>query len=69
LVMPPILLMLPEACCLGVEPKHTASSLGLLNAYPFSMGAKNAEVLITPIPGILCNILPLSLSFIETTMS
>jgi hypothetical protein len=31
LVIPPILLILPDACCLGVRPNHTANSLGLLN--------------------------------------
>jgi hypothetical protein len=60
--MPPILLMLPEACWLGVKPNDNASSLGLLNACPLSIAAKNAEALTTPIPGILSNILPLSLS-------
>jgi hypothetical protein len=45
--MPPILLMLPEACWLGVKPNDTASSLGLLNACPLSMAAKNAEALHT----------------------
>jgi hypothetical protein len=45
------------------EPyNHTANSLGLLKAWPLSMAAKNAEALITPIPGMLRSILPLSLS-------
>jgi hypothetical protein len=42
LVMPPILLTLPEVCCLGVSPNHTANSLGLLNAWPLSMAANKA---------------------------
>jgi hypothetical protein len=34
----------------------------LLNAWPLWMAANNAEALITPIPGMLSTILPLSLS-------
>jgi hypothetical protein len=60
--MPPILLILPEACCLGVSPNPTANALGRLNAWPLSMAVNNAEAFITPIPRMLSNILPLSLS-------
>jgi hypothetical protein len=52
-------IMLPEACCLGVSPNHTASSLRLLKAWFLSMAAKKAEALIMPIPGILSNIWPI----------
>jgi hypothetical protein len=55
------LIILLKACCLGVSPNHTTSSLGLLKAWLLSMAAKKAEALIMPLSGILSNIWPISL--------